>query len=91
MSSLWQTKPVEALCEGLDDAQRGLKRSLSAWDLVALGIGCIIGAGIFVLSGHAAASNAGPAVVLSFVAGAFVCAMAGLCYTGMAAAVPVAG
>lgn len=73
------------------EAQRALKRSLSGLDLTLLGIGCIIGAGIFVLTGHAAASNAGPAVVLSFVLGAIVCAFAGLCYAEMASTVPVSG
>ncbi|MGA2893595.1 MAG: amino acid permease [Xanthobacteraceae bacterium] len=68
-----------------------LKRSLSALSLVGLGIGAIIGAGIFVLTGHAAAANAGPAITLSFVLGAVVCAFAGLCYAEMASAVPVAG
>jgi len=68
-----------------------LKRSLSAVHVVALGIGAIIGAGIFVLTGHAAAENAGPAITLSFVLGAIVCAFAGLCYAEMASAVPVAG
>src|SRR6202035_3575205 len=68
-----------------------LKRSLSALHVVALGIGAIIGAGIFVLTGHAAAANAGPAITLSFVLGAVVCAFAGLCYAEMASAVPVAG
>jgi basic amino acid/polyamine antiporter, APA family len=73
------------------DAQRTLKRSLSGMDLILLGIGCIIGAGIFVLTGHAAATNAGPGVVLSFVLGAIVCAFAGLCYAEMASTVPVSG
>jgi basic amino acid/polyamine antiporter, APA family len=59
--------------------------------IVALGIGAIIGAGIFVLTGHAAAGNAGPAITLSFVLGAGVCAFAGLCYAEMASTVPVAG
>jgi len=68
-----------------------LKRSLSATNLVMIGIGGIIGAGIFVLTGHAAADHAGPAVVLSFVLSAITCALAGLCYSEMAAAVPVAG
>ena len=68
-----------------------LKRTLSALNLVALGIGAIIGAGIFVLTGHAAAANAGPAITLSFVLGAIVCAFAGLCYAEMASTVPVAG
>src|ERR1700675_1597679 len=68
-----------------------LKRTLSAVSLVALGIGAIIGAGIFVLTGHAAAANAGPAIPLSFVLGAFACAFAGLCYAEMASTVPIAG
>ena len=68
-----------------------LKRSLSALNLVSLGIGAIIGAGIFVLTGHAAAANAGPAITLSFVLGGIVCAFAGLCYAEMASTVPIAG
>ena len=64
---------------------------LSALNLVALGIGAIIGAGIFVLTGHAAAANAGPAITLSFVLGAVACAFAGLCYAEMASTVPIAG
>jgi APA family basic amino acid/polyamine antiporter len=68
-----------------------LKRTLSAVNLVALGIGAIIGAGIFVLTGHAAAANAGPAITLSFVLGAFACAFAGLCYAEMASTVPISG
>ncbi|HET8710628.1 MAG TPA: amino acid permease [Spongiibacteraceae bacterium] len=91
MNSHLRRKSVEALHADIADDQHGLKRSLSAWNLVTLGIGCIIGAGIFVLSGHAAAEAAGPAVVLSFIAGAFVCVFAGLCYAEMASAVPVAG
>ncbi len=91
MNNHWSRKSVEALHADVADGERGLKRTLSAWNLVTLGIGCIIGAGIFVLSGHAAAEAAGPAVVLSFVAGAFVCIFAGLCYAEMASTVPVAG
>jgi basic amino acid/polyamine antiporter, APA family len=68
-----------------------LKRTLSALALVSLGIGDIIGAGIFVLTGHAAAANAGPAITLSFVLAGFVCACAGLCYAEMASIVPIAG
>jgi len=91
MSRLWARKSIEALMADGGDERSGLRRSLTAWNLVTLGIGCIIGAGIFVLSGHAAAANAGPAVALSFFAGAIVCVFAGLCYTEMASAVPVAG
>ncbi|SAL26826.1 amino acid permease [Caballeronia telluris] len=68
-----------------------LMRSLSGLDLTMLGIGCIIGAGIFVLTGHAAATNAGPAITISFVLGGIVCGLAGLCYAEMASTVPVSG
>jgi APA family basic amino acid/polyamine antiporter len=57
-----------------------LKRTLTATSLLALGIGAIIGAGIFVLTGHAAAANAGPAIGLSFILGGIACTFAGLCY-----------
>lgn len=91
MHNLWARKSVEVLHSEVADSERGLRRSLTAWNMIALGIGCIIGAGIFVLSGHAAAEYSGPAVVLSFMAAAGVCVFAGLCYAEMAAAVPVAG
>ncbi len=68
-----------------------LKRTLLALALVSLGIGDIVGAGIFVLTGHVAATNAGPAITLSFVLAGFVCACAGLCYAEMASTVPIAG
>ena len=66
MGNLLARKSVEALCAQADGGEHTLKRSLSATNLVALGIGCIIGAGIFVLSGHAAAAHAGPAVAVSY-------------------------
>jgi APA family basic amino acid/polyamine antiporter len=68
-----------------------LKRSLSALNLVSLGIGCIIGAGIFVLTGQAAAQYAGPAIVLSFILSGTACAFAALCYAELASALPVSG
>ncbi len=67
------------------------RRVLGALDLTMLGIGCIVGAGIFVLTGHAASANAGPAVILSFLLGATACGFAGLCYAEMASMVPVSG
>ena len=74
------------------EADRGaLRRSLGPWHLIALGIGCIIGTGIFVLTGVAASQNAGPALVLSMVISAVGCAFSGLCYAEFAAMVPVAG
>jgi len=78
------------LAEEAADSQ-GLKRALRAFDLTMLGIGAIVGAGIFVLTGVAAAEYAGPAVVLSFVVSGFACAMAALCYAELAAMIPVAG
>ena len=71
--------------------ERGLKRALGAMDLMLLGIGAIIGAGIFVLTGQAAADNAGPAVVLSFVVAGIACGFAALCYAEFASMVPIAG
>jgi APA family basic amino acid/polyamine antiporter len=68
-----------------------LKRSLGALNLVLLGIGCIIGTGIFVLTGTAAANQAGPAIMLSYVAAGLACAFAALCYAEFASMVPVAG
>ncbi|MGZ8370747.1 MAG: amino acid permease, partial [Caulobacteraceae bacterium] len=68
-----------------------LKRSLGKWNLLFLGIGCIIGAGIYVMTGNAAANFAGPAVVLSFVVAFFACVFAGLCYAELASTMPVAG
>ena len=78
--SIFRTKPIE-------QADTGLKRCLSAFDLTLMGIGAIIGTGIFVLTGIAAANQAGPAVVLSFVISGFACAFAALAYSEMAAAV----
>jgi APA family basic amino acid/polyamine antiporter len=90
--SLWATKSVTALrAEAEATGERSLKRTLGALNLTMLGIGAIIGAGIFVLTGLAAALHAGPAVPLSFVVAAVACGLAGLCYAEMASAVPVAG
>lgn len=68
-----------------------LKRSLGPWNLVFLGIGCIIGAGIFVRTGNAAALHAGPAVLVSFLVAGAVCALAGLCYAELSSTLPVSG
>jgi APA family basic amino acid/polyamine antiporter len=74
------------------ESQKGeLKRTLSAANLVSLGIGCIIGAGIFVMTGQAAANYAGPAIMLSFVLAGLCCAFAALCYAELAAMLPVSG
>ena len=91
MQSIWKTKPLEKLLAEADDSEKGLKRTLSSGALVALGIGAIIGAGLFSLTGIAAAEHAGPAVTLSFVLAAVGCAFAGLCYAEFASMIPVAG
>ncbi len=96
LAGFWDRKPTSELLREAaradGDAEAPIfKRSLSALQLVTLGIGGIIGAGIFVLTGHAAAANAGPAVTLSFMLGAIACAFAGLCYAEMASTVPICG
>ena len=88
--SVFTTKPVEHLI-GASAAGHGLRRVLGPMHLIALGIGAIIGTGIFVLSGQAAAANAGPAIILSMVIAGATSALAALCYAEFAATVPVAG
>ncbi|MEO8226692.1 MAG: amino acid permease, partial [Gemmatimonadota bacterium] len=91
-TGLWATKSITALrAEAEATGEHSLKRTLGALNLTMLGIGAIIGAGIFVLTGLAAALHAGPAVPISFVLAATACGLAGLCYAEMASAVPVAG
>jgi len=87
--SLFRTKSMSEIVPA--DGEGGLKRSLTATNLVLLGIGAIIGAGIFVLTGTAAAKYAGPAIALSFVLAGFGCLFAGLCYAEFASMIPVAG
>ncbi len=87
--NLLRTKPLAELMP--EEGEHGLKRALTASNLVFLGIGAIIGAGIFVLTGTAAAQYAGPAIVLSFVLAGLGCLFAGLCYAEFASMIPVAG
>jgi APA family basic amino acid/polyamine antiporter len=90
--SLFATKSIEKLLRESEGADGGtLKRSLGAGQLVALGIGAIIGAGIFTLTGVAAANHAGPAIVFSFMLAALGCAFAGLCYSEFSTMIPIAG
>jgi basic amino acid/polyamine antiporter, APA family len=95
MTPIFTCKSFESLeTEASPETRHGgvkLKRSLSLLNLIALGIGNIIGAGIFVLTGHAAAVNAGPAITLSYVLGAVVCGLSGLCYAELASIIPIAG
>ncbi len=97
--SLFRVKPVEPAphvdagepVEGALQGEATLKRTLTARHLILLGIGAVIGAGIFVLTGQAAANHAGPAIMLSFVLAGTACALAGLCYAEFAAMMPVSG
>ncbi len=90
MSKLFITKPLSQL---LDESKsdQGLRRSLSAFNLTTLGIGAVIGAGIFVLTGQAAAQYAGPAIVISFMISGLACLFAGLCYAEFASMIPISG
>src|ERR1700686_3761561 len=92
MSRLLRIKPMSMLSEeAREEGEHTLKRSLGALNLITLGIGAVIGAGIFVLTGQAAALHAGPAVALSFVLAGLTCAFAGLCYAEFASIIPIAG
>src|SRR3970040_1302259 len=86
---VWRTKSIDQVQAEYDRGE--LRRSLGPIHLVLLGIGCIIGAGIFVRTGTAAALHAGPAVMISFVIAGVVCAFAGLCYAELAYVLPVSG
>jgi basic amino acid/polyamine antiporter, APA family len=89
--SLFVKKPINLLISEASDSEKGLKKTLGTWSLIALGIGAIIGAGLFSITGVAAANQAGPAITLSFVVAALGCAFAGLCYAEFASMIPVAG
>jgi len=89
--SLFIKKPISDLLEDVSDHGKGLKRTLTAGSLVALGIGAIIGAGLFVRTAAAAAQNAGPSVTLGFMVAALGCALAGLCYAELSSSIPIAG
>jgi APA family basic amino acid/polyamine antiporter len=89
--SLFVTKSIDALKAEAGAENEGMRRVLGRADLVLLGVGAVIGAGIFVLTGQAAAANAGPAIVLSMLLAGVVSALAGLCYAEFASTVPVSG
>src|SRR6478752_6537428 len=88
---LFRTKSVEQSIADTDEPDYALKKSLTALDLTVFGIGVIIGAGIFTLTGRAAATLAGPSITISFVVSAVCCALAALCYAEFASTVPVSG
>lgn len=89
--SIWKRKPLAQLLAEAADSEKGLKKTLTAPGLVALGIGAIIGAGLFSITGLAASMNAGPAITISFLVAAFGCIFAGLCYAEFSSMIPVAG
>jgi APA family basic amino acid/polyamine antiporter len=84
-------KSLSILLAQADNSEKGLKRTLGVWSLIALGIGGIIGAGLFVRTAAAAGEHAGPAVTVSFIIAAIGCAFAGLCYAEFASIIPIAG
>ena len=90
-SNLLKTKSLEQLVSDVEHGGKSLKRTLTAFDLTLLGIGAIIGTGIFVLTGTAAANQAGPAIGLSYLAAGLACAFAALCYAEFASMIPIAG
>lgn len=90
--SLFVRKPIAGLiAESQESGPESLKKTLGPWSLIALGIGAIIGAGLFSITGLAAANQAGPAITISFIVAALGCAFAGLCYAEFASMIPVAG
>jgi len=90
MSKLFITKPLSKLISE-SNSDQGLRKSLTAFNLTTLGIGAVIGAGIFVLTGQAAAQYAGPAIVISFIISGLACLFAGLCYAEFASMIPISG
>src|SRR5438874_9673407 len=92
MANLFARKPLDKLMHEAEEVgEHSLKRSLGPWNLVALGIGAIIGAGLFVRTAAAIADRAGPSVVIAFIVAGVGCAFAGLCYAEFASLIPVAG
>ncbi len=91
MSDLFRTKSIHHLVNESETGEHKLKRTLTAWSLVFLGVGAIIGAGLFVRTAAAAANNAGPSVTLGFIVAGIGCALAGLCYAEFASMIPIAG
>ncbi len=89
--SLFAVKSYEELIDAGEAGEHKLKRVLGRWNLIALGVGAIIGAGLFSLTGVAAAEHAGPAIVISFIVAALGCAFAGMCYSELASMIPVSG
>jgi basic amino acid/polyamine antiporter, APA family len=90
-SDLWRVKPIDLILRQSDEPEHGLKRTLTAFTITLLGIGAIVGTGIFVLTGVAAAKYAGPGLILSFIVAGVVSGLAAICYAEFASTVPIAG
>jgi len=88
---IMRTKSIEQSIRDTEDPEFKLNKALGPLDLTVFGIGVIIGTGLFVLTGEAAALYSGPAIALSYVAAGVACALAALCYAEFASSVPVAG
>lgn len=91
LKDLFRIKSLQQMMQATSDSEHALKRALSATNLIFIGIGCIVGTGIFVITGTAAAQYAGPALSISFVISALVCMFVALCYTEFASMIPVSG
>ncbi|MCX6181588.1 MAG: amino acid permease [Bacteroidetes bacterium] len=89
--SIFKRKSLDKLIAESDDSEKGFKRTLSATGLIALGIGAVIGAGLFVRTAAAIANNAGPSVTIGFIIAGIGCALAGLCYAEFASMIPISG
>ena len=89
--SIMRTKSIEQSIADTDEPEYQLKKSLTALDLTVFGVGVVIGAGIFTLTGRVAHQMTGPAIVLSFIVAAVCCALAAMCYAEFASTVPVSG
>src|SRR5690349_22466269 len=91
MSNIWLKKNIHQLVHDASDPEKGLKRTIGTLGLIALGIGAIIGAGLFTSTAEAVAFHTGPAVSISFLIAGTGCALAGLCYAEFASMIPIAG
>src|SRR5258707_3863405 len=90
-NSLWRVKPIDLILKQSDEPNQGVKRTLGPFSITLLGIGAIVGIGIFVLTGVAAAKYAGPGLILSFIVAGIVSGFAAICYAEFASTVPIAG
>lgn len=87
--SIWKRKPLTLLLSEATETQKGLKRTLTAWSLIAIGIGAVIGFGLFVSTTTAIANNAGSSVTIGFIIAAVGCALSGLCFAELSSSIPI--